>query len=733
MKKILAAITAVICILVMGYVYPQWSSVDYNTYEERHKAGLTYLKDGDYKLAEKALLKAVELEPDNLDGYVCLEYFYRVSGDSEKREKTREDIEPLGFDNSVVSRVISEYRLLENFHAVYITNENNEIFTFFDRSDNPLKRDELYSNGEYIRSIYYYDDSGIISYEEFEKKEGLYEWRGAKVQYIYDENDRLIQKKDSTRGYINYSYDENGNISEIDYQSLHSTGNGKTPYREYYEDGRLVRTLSSKGLDCFDTETIYDSDGYITKQYELNEKGEVIKYNLFEYTKGTEYNETICCSYYTDNILDYKQTVKTQKYKTLETVTEYFDRNGTLIKTVAKDTDGIEKTVYTVDLSNDFRPLTEEEVAMVNSYSNQLGCLRQPFIKADDIPLGDLLRSIPIDDYLTDEDKDELAALKEEGVPLNYRKIELEIISSGYYKKVPYDALEAVLNEYFDISYSQLRNKDNALYSQNYNCFYLFKSDNYYYNNSLYLDFICIGGEISKDYLKLYSPDRTIVFDIKDDRYIIKSVIAEKHLTDTQENEKTTASEDDKTKYIYRLKDSFGLKSNKKGAEYNKAMAEYENIIRDTLPDKVSSLANLPGIWLYDVTGDGMPELICAEIFASWKVYSYRNGRVNELDVPSECGGDAGKILFSDGSILGLMDKGYWQTFSYYTYNTDGSVNTTYFSLDTDYITQENKCSINGKTVSEEEYNKFIQKFRDKFLHGRADYEYITLYDKVAV
>ena len=56
----------------------------FDTYEQRHRAGFDNMARKDYRLAQWCFEQCVKKEPDRLDGYACLIWFYSSIGESEK-------------------------------------------------------------------------------------------------------------------------------------------------------------------------------------------------------------------------------------------------------------------------------------------------------------------------------------------------------------------------------------------------------------------------------------------------------------------------------------------------------------------------------------------------------------------------------------------------------------------------------------------------------------------------
>jgi len=714
-KKYIAIFVTMIMLVCTGYYFT--SHPQYPTYDRRHKAAFAHINEGKYRQAERDMMRAIKLKPKNLDGYGALMYIYDITGQSEKMIETSQKAMDMGFSSKDISNLKTAYSRLRKYNAAYMTNENNEIFIYYGHDGNPKYRHETYKGGDYVKSKYNYENGRIVS-ETFEKHEDIYTWPEETMEYIYDEQGRLIQKNDPTRGRIKYYYDENGNISLIDYRSKYSTGNGKRPYKEYYENGVLVKTQSSSGYDTIDKETFYDADGAVTRVNKLYKSGNIEKYYLYTYAKDGRRDVTICNCYYSDDVLAYKETITAVGINPDKTVTEYYNYKGEVVKITTELADGTVTDWRPSDDIPNARPLTQEEIDTVNNTDHKLGWFYKPFDTPQDVSVNDFMKFMPKDGYLTDKNKEELANLKREGVKLSYDSIEIELVWYVSYARVKQTDMKAMLAEYINVPYEQLRKPASYPYSQQYDTYYISRSKKGYIttqltNTDLEPDnFICIGGEVGENNVKLYAMDRTIVLEKEGDRYYISAVIEadNSHLSDQPQSTPAPTpapSPEPEVKYNYVLKNQILPRDASKGWAYNDAMAKYDEIIKKELSyeDMDYSGGYYPYFTLYELTNDGIPELVFQYMWGHMSAYSYINGKVTMLALPTGGGGDGGKDLLKNGVVAGHMHKLDYNEYGFYTYNPDGSANKVEFGMYWDYDKQGYRLEINGKEVTREEYN----------------------------
>ena len=152
---------------------------------------------------------------------------------------------------------------------------------------------------------------------------------------------------------------------------------------------------------------------------------------------------------------------------------------------------------------------------------------------------------------------------------------------------------------------------------------------------------------------------------------------------------------------------------NTKSDEYNNAVKRYNEIINQYEENL------LYGGYLYDLTKDGIPEIIFWYPEGNVRAYSYIDGYVIELELPPAGGGDGGNTLLADGCIMGEMHKGY-DEYWFYTYNTDGSANKVNFGQFINFETYNDEgiivydYKIEGNAVSREEYESFTAPYMEK-------------------
>lgn len=177
----------------------------------------------------------------------------------------------------------------------------------------------------------------------------------AKLEYFYDENDRLLKSGYSYEGYsqvTEYDYDERGN----NISAIITDSDGYEAVMEYSYDGNdkmVVKTVKNPGGTEFVIEYEYDEEGRLVKErqtstdnnklitkYSYDEKGNNVKK---ETTDLAGYNSSEEMTYdEKGNVISKKETTSyLDGLKTKEELTTYtYDEENNLIKEDYTDFDG---------------------------------------------------------------------------------------------------------------------------------------------------------------------------------------------------------------------------------------------------------------------------------------------------------------------------------------------------------------------------------------------------------
>ena len=133
-----------------------------------------------------------------------------------------------------------------------------------------------------------------------------------------------------------------------------------------------------------------------------------------------------------------------------------------------------------------------------------------------ELDMGQFVYYIPRETYLTENDKEEIEALKQSGALLPFEKIENSPVPFG---RISYATVNKYLKTYANISLEDMTNMGDAIYSEKYESFYSYASD---FGPGF---FNCTGGTIDGDIVTLYSDNATLTLKQDGDNYYIVSHI----------------------------------------------------------------------------------------------------------------------------------------------------------------------------------------------------------------
>lgn len=197
-----------------------------------------YAMSYDYEWNEQNQLVKLSTELNNQPMYYV--YYYDEAGNNDKTEMYRD---MNGLDDFELKQVYN-----------YVWNDKNQLvkrnaLSYVSFSDEPLKT---------LPMVWIYNDKGLmvqcITYRDQECTD-----IGQNIEYVYDENDRLVQESDMTYdleakelkpSYLyTYSYDAEGRLVDIARGSYNASGVFSGVERHtgyiYDEDGDLIETFIS--------------------------------------------------------------------------------------------------------------------------------------------------------------------------------------------------------------------------------------------------------------------------------------------------------------------------------------------------------------------------------------------------------------------------------------------------------------------------------------------------------
>ncbi len=135
--------------------------------------------------------------------------------------------------------------------------------------------------------------------------------------------------------------------------------------------------------------------------------------------------------------------------------------------------------------------------------------------KPENMDMSRFLHYIPRETYLTNEDQEEYNKLVEKfGIPSG--NVEDFHSPTG---RIPKAVIESYLNEYMNLSISDMANMGDTLYLDEYDTFYSQASDMWS------TDFICTSGTIEGNIITLSSNFETLTIEKQGDKYYIKSFL----------------------------------------------------------------------------------------------------------------------------------------------------------------------------------------------------------------
>lgn len=131
-----------------------------------------------------------------------------------------------------------------------------------------------------------------------------------------------------------------------------------------------------------------------------------------------------------------------------------------------------------------------------------------------EIDMGKFVYYIPRKSYLTKNDGKEIEALKKSGARLPFDNI---VDSPVPFGRIPYETVNEYLKTYANTSLDDMTNMGDAIYSEEYQCFYSYASD--FGPGTFY----CTSGKIEGDMVTLYSEHAVLTLQKHGKNYFIVS------------------------------------------------------------------------------------------------------------------------------------------------------------------------------------------------------------------
>lgn len=256
------------------------------TWQEQYDLGIRYLNESNYEEAILAFTQAIEIDPENVDGYLGRAKAYLGVGSEENKDLAVTDF--LAAADICVEQGDSE-------RAEEILNEvQQEDPRINDKLSQITGTDSTQQSESRLENEYYDDGTLQVSYE--------YDEDGNLVKESHYDEDGALQEA--------YEYNRNGLLTKINYYNPDGTF---WKVEEYDENGYLVRQNFYDPDGVFDFYWIseYDENGNAVLKKEYDADGEFTYYYINEYDENG--NKRKASGYQADG--------------TLENVFEY-DENG---------------------------------------------------------------------------------------------------------------------------------------------------------------------------------------------------------------------------------------------------------------------------------------------------------------------------------------------------------------------------------------------------------------------
>lgn len=731
-RKYLIIFLTMVLMVCAGYMayHPR-----FDTYEQRHKAGFDNLIRDDYRLAQWCFEQCVKMEPEKLDGYACLMWFYNSIGENEKSQTVLQLTAEKGYDSELIDRVDTAYRKISRLNSVYMTNADDTVFTYYDTDGNVVAIDE--NNGEnYKNTCYLYDDNGKLTECNTESRETVtithynsetgisqtqeYSYSSEKFKYHYDEQDKLI-KIESSKGLDQYLYYNTENqVNKIE----HKNSSDNIEYIEYFDDG-LIQIDYLNYDQLIEKQEFFNKDGTLKKVAFYNSYEKVKSYELYSYTQDENNDITVCRTYsYDDRLIKSDTTIKYSDYES--TTTEHYNSKGEVVKTV---TDG--KIHRVSDNITKSRPLSQQEIDYINAYHQPLALFLDVYETAEGASLTSILEKLPADDVLDFYKLEELNDLRDEKIFAWLKAVDIDFYQS---KKIYFDTVNSLTEKYMNISPLKMYDMSVVGYSEKYNSFY---TDNEMRNvwPAEIPQLNCLGGVVGDNYRKLYTEQYTMVFEKQGDNYYLTACYKEDHSDlmkqDIPQQQQPLQPHQEEREYYWQLRENIIPAGTPRADVYNKFIYEYMSRYGN-IDHYTNNEENVCWLWyaLYDITKDGLPELFLREgIGIPISVYTYKDGQVVRLDNSFGNNHHGSSYILKSGMTANrkqTTDVTYFFT----KYYPDGSTENFRFCYgwhksSIDYF------SINGEQVTREEYIEFARPYLTAFYTDSISIEYKPVADKI--
>lgn len=612
-------------------------------------------------------------------------------------------------------------RLKTETSTVYADKTTQTVMDYTYVNDVQLGKGEVYED-DILTARLHYKDSVLVGKEEFSYRKSYYLDEKIFENIRYYVYDSLVKEE--------RFHFANGRLVTVAYYS-----DENMYLEEHYEKSGDGVYLSSRYQ--------YDTDGRQTERTVFNRDGTQRFREKSLYDVPVETGKAKIEEFYNSQDLLTDRTIsfydKNGKYSGFE---QESYKDGSLLYAIKREKDLSRKiTALPSVVENNPRPLTETEIDSVNrqlklgKYEGEHFWDRFRTTEAF-LTLGTVLEQYATDycdkGVLTYRNSDEIARLKEEGVSLDWDKVEL---SSGKYYRISYEIADRLAKEVLGMPMEETGATDYSFYSEMNRCFYVTAST---YSKD-YADFECYAGSISDNWLKLYDISKTWIIKIQDGKYYPYAYIHENHnelkpLQSRQVSPSPQPRQQEEEKKEYRLKNVFLSPVRGKSEGYNNAMIAYNETLKE-YAEKMGYYEEgqkfdeeyswYKGYSLYEMTGDNIPELIIREspVFVDYMIYTYYNSKAVFIDCLGSYGGDGGCYILENGMGYGQMNKIDRQWQDYYTYHSDGTVTKVTFGTEWDYFNEENRYYFNDEYLSREEYACKIRPYTGK------DYKFARLDD----
>lgn len=302
MKKMLIiagiAVTAVVICLTVFLLSNKENNNGVLSWQDQYDLGIRYLNEGNYEEAIIAFNAAIEIEPNNPNGYLFLAEVYIAQNDFEKAKDILESGYAITKSQELQDRIseiesgnIKDY--LGNLRKYSYFDENGILLWTHLRDYNEkniaTRITCLDANGSEVAQVTYeYDNEGKRTVDSggYNYADGIF----TRVINEYDNNGNLVKAStyNITSGlmeeYHTYTYTDGDKYSRIDYYTPDNNTTGYSLYT-WNSNGKILSRISysETGQLEYDWRYFYDANDNLVRWEGYDSSGELYSVQIHEY------------------------------------------------------------------------------------------------------------------------------------------------------------------------------------------------------------------------------------------------------------------------------------------------------------------------------------------------------------------------------------------------------------------------------------------------------------------